>query len=102
MGCRCATAINVRVSRDMASSWPTRGAGARVKNGRMTDAALGLTPFDPAKLLPDDMLERFRERAAVHDRENTFPEEDLAELKAAGYLAILVPKELGGSGLGLT
>ncbi|WP_345803314.1 acyl-CoA dehydrogenase family protein [Microbacterium sp. AZCO] len=59
------------------------------------------TPFDPTVLLPAELLERFRERAAAHDRENTFPEEDLAELKDAGYLAILVPSELGGSGLGL-
>ena len=57
--------------------------------------------FDPAAYLPDDLLERFRERAAVHDRENTFPDDDLAELKAAGYLAILAPAELGGGGLGL-
>ncbi|WP_404434805.1 acyl-CoA/acyl-ACP dehydrogenase [Microbacterium lacus] len=42
-----------------------------------------------------------RERAAIHDRENTFPAEDLADLTAAGYLAILVPSELGGSGLSL-
>jgi len=60
-----------------------------------------VSDFDPAALLPDDLLERFRARAAVHDRENTFPDEDLAELKAAGYLAILVPAELGGGGLGL-
>ncbi|MEU1972787.1 acyl-CoA dehydrogenase family protein [Microbacterium sp. NPDC019599] len=59
------------------------------------------TSFDPTSLLPDELLERFRERAAVHDRENTFPDEDLADLKAAGYLAILVPAELGGGGLGL-
>ncbi|MFH8249563.1 acyl-CoA dehydrogenase family protein [Microbacterium sp. B2969] len=59
------------------------------------------TPFDPTVLLSDDLLERFRERAAVHDRENTFPDDDLADLKAAGYLAILVPTELGGAGLGL-
>ncbi|MBN9173514.1 MAG: acyl-CoA/acyl-ACP dehydrogenase, partial [Microbacterium sp.] len=60
-----------------------------------------MTAFDPALVLPDDLLERFRERAAVHDRENTFPDDDLAELKDAGYLAILVPTELGGAGLGL-
>jgi alkylation response protein AidB-like acyl-CoA dehydrogenase len=60
-----------------------------------------MSPFDPAVILPDALLERFRERAAVHDRENTFPDADLAELKEAGYLAILVPQELGGSGLGL-
>lgn len=60
-----------------------------------------MTLFDPTQLLPDDLLERFRARAAVHDRENTFPDDDLADLKAAGYLAILVPEDLGGSGLGL-
>ncbi len=71
-------------------------AGGEGNNGGMTDAA-----FEPAELLPDDLLERFRERAATHDRENTFPDDDLADLKAAGYLAILVPEELGGGGLGL-
>ncbi|MBD3942485.1 acyl-CoA/acyl-ACP dehydrogenase [Microbacterium sp. NEAU-LLC] len=60
-----------------------------------------MTLFDPTRFLPDDLLERFRARAAVHDRENTFPDDDLADLKAAGYLAILVPEALGGSGLGL-
>ncbi|GAA5029512.1 acyl-CoA dehydrogenase family protein [Microbacterium fluvii] len=57
--------------------------------------------FDPASILPDDLLDRIRERAAVHDRDNTFPQDDLDELTAAGYLAILVPTELGGAGLGL-
>lgn len=60
-----------------------------------------MAPFDPREILTDEMLERFRTRAAVHDRENTFPDDDLADLKAAGYLAILVPRELGGAGLGL-
>lgn len=59
------------------------------------------TPFDPAELLPDDLLAVFRERAAVHDRENTFPRDDLEELRSAGYLSILVPRDLGGGGLGL-
>ncbi|WP_127818348.1 acyl-CoA dehydrogenase family protein [Microbacterium sp. CPCC 204701] len=61
-----------------------------------------MAPFDPRDILTDELLERFRERAAVHDRENTFPDDDLADLKDAGYLAILVPRELGGAGLGLT
>lgn len=60
-----------------------------------------MTAFDPAAFLPDDLLARIRERAPVHDRENTFPEEDLAELREAGYLSILVPQERGGAGLGL-
>ncbi len=60
-----------------------------------------MTSFDPTAILPDDLLERIRSRAATVDAENTFPDEDLAELRDAGYLAILVPRELGGSGLGL-
>ena len=60
-----------------------------------------MTTFDPAAHLPDDLLERIRERAPIHDRENTFPHEDLRELQKAGYLSILVPREQGGAGLGL-
>ncbi|MFV0320582.1 MAG: acyl-CoA dehydrogenase family protein, partial [Microbacterium sp.] len=60
-----------------------------------------MNEFDPRTILPDALLERFRERAAAHDRENTFPDDDLAELRALGYTAILVPRELGGGGLGL-
>ena len=48
--------------------------------------------------LPDSLLETFRERAVVHDRENTFPEDDLADLRERGYLRLLVPTELGGLG----
>ncbi len=57
--------------------------------------------FDPAEFLPDDLLARIRERAPIHDRENTFPEQDLDELRDAGYLRILVPVEHGGPGLSL-
>ncbi|KDA05984.1 acyl-CoA dehydrogenase [Microbacterium sp. CH12i] len=57
--------------------------------------------FDSTAYLPDDLLERIRERAPIHDRENTFPQQDLEELRDAGYLKILVPTERGGAGLGL-
>lgn len=60
-----------------------------------------MTDFDPAAILPDDLLDRIRERAPIHDRDNTFPDADLADLKEAGYLSILVPSDLGGAGLGL-
>lgn len=60
-----------------------------------------MTDFDPTAFLPDDLLERIRQRAPVHDHDNTFPQQDLDELKAAGYLAILVPSERGGAGLTL-
>lgn len=60
-----------------------------------------MTSFDPAAILPDDVLEGIRSRAADVDRDNTFPDADLDDLKDAGYLSILVPRELGGAGLGL-
>lgn len=60
-----------------------------------------MTDFDPAAHLPGDLLDRIRERAPIHDRENTFPQADLDELRAAGYLSILVPAERGGAGLSL-
>ena len=51
--------------------------------------------------LSDDLLARIHERATVHDQENTFPTDDLADLREAGYLAAFVPKEYGGAGLSL-
>jgi alkylation response protein AidB-like acyl-CoA dehydrogenase len=38
------------------------------------------------------------ERAPAHDREGSFPFESIAELRASGYPALTVPKELGGWG----
>lgn len=52
----------------------------------------------PETLLHDELLERFRERAARYDRDNAFFDEDLAELRETGYLTALVPLELGGLG----
>lgn len=60
-----------------------------------------MTSFDPAEFLPDALLDRIRSRAASVDADNRFPDEDLAELKDAGYLALLVPSALGGAGLSL-
>ena len=52
-------------------------------------------------MLPDDLLERMRSRAADYDRENAFFAEDFAELVEAGYLRSLVPSSFGGGGLTL-
>ncbi|MFT4158150.1 MAG: acyl-CoA dehydrogenase family protein [Microbacterium sp.] len=60
-----------------------------------------MSSFDPVAFLPDDLLERIRDRAPIHDRENTFPQQDLDELREAGYLSILVPRDRGGAGLTL-
>jgi len=52
-------------------------------------------------LLPDDLLARIHDRAAGYDRDNAFPAADFEELRAAGYLAAMVPARLGGAGLTL-
>ena len=42
--------------------------------------------------------EQFAPRAALHDREASFPFENYADLRAAGLLSICVPREHGGLG----
>ncbi len=49
-------------------------------------------------LLDEALLARIRDRAADYDRRNAFFAEDLDELRAAGYLAMMVPADLGGAG----
>lgn len=53
----------------------------------------------PFVSLDEEMLLRFRGRAATYDRENRFFHEDFAELKDAGYLTLPVPEDMGGPGL---
>lgn len=55
----------------------------------------------PEEILPDELLERIRSRAAGYDRDNSFFHEDLRDLADAGYLKLFVPESDGGSGLGL-
>ncbi|MDQ0923553.1 alkylation response protein AidB-like acyl-CoA dehydrogenase [Pseudarthrobacter sp. W1I19] len=55
----------------------------------------------PEDILPDELLERIRGRAAGYDRDNAFFHEDLQELVEAGYLKLFVPADDGGKGLGL-
>ncbi|MGI9078467.1 MAG: acyl-CoA dehydrogenase family protein [Gemmatimonadaceae bacterium] len=59
------------------------------------------TTTDPARLLPEEMLARFDQRAAGYDRDNTFFQEDWDELRQSGYLLAAVPSDMGGAGLGL-
>ena len=59
------------------------------------------SPADPHALLDDALLARIRSRAAGYDARNAFFAEDLEELRAAGYLRLLVPTGLGGSGASL-
>lgn len=69
--------------------------------GDATSATPTTTPTTTTPSLPVDMLERFRARAGELDRANAYFEQDLAELRAAGYLAAAVPTEAGGWGLDL-
>lgn len=59
------------------------------------------TPVDPAALLPDATLDVLRARAARLDAEGGFSHEDLADLRALGWLRLHVPRAAGGAGLGL-
>ena len=51
--------------------------------------------------IPEEILERCHERAAGYDRDNRFCQEDFDELKEAGYLNMVVPKEMGGHGMSM-
>jgi alkylation response protein AidB-like acyl-CoA dehydrogenase len=54
------------------------------------------TVFDKANLLASE----FAARAALHDRDASFPFENFNQLSEAGLLALTVPTALGGSGAG--
>jgi alkylation response protein AidB-like acyl-CoA dehydrogenase len=58
-------------------------------------------PKTVEELLPDELLERIRGRAAGYDEANSFFDDDLAELAGAGYLKMLVPEAEGGLGWSL-
>src|SRR5215470_734298 len=42
--------------------------------------------------------EDFKTRVAQHDRENSFPFENVERMKASGYTVMTAPEELGGGG----
>ena len=52
-------------------------------------------------LLSEELLARFRDRAAAHDASGAYPHDDLAELRDNGWLLAPVPVEFGGLGLDL-
>lgn len=54
------------------------------------------------EFLPADLCSRIHQRAASYDANNQFFDEDLAELRACGYLKAFVPAAYGGGDLSLT
>ena len=51
--------------------------------------------------LSEEILAHCAERAPIYDRENRFFSEDFEELRAARYLLLALPQELGGFGMSL-
>jgi alkylation response protein AidB-like acyl-CoA dehydrogenase len=47
-----------------------------------------------------ELAAAFAERAEGYDRDAAFPEQDFADLRAAGLLGLMVPDSLGGHGAG--
>jgi len=84
-------------SKAVLSKVDSRGKENVVKEAEMS---ADLTRSTEA-VLTEEMLKRFAGRAASYDRENRFFAEDFEELRAAKYLVLPVPKELGGGGLTL-
>lgn len=48
--------------------------------------------------MADDLAGRFAERAEAHDRDGTFPHENVADLRLCEYPALSVPAAFGGVG----
>jgi alkylation response protein AidB-like acyl-CoA dehydrogenase len=59
------------------------------------------TQVPSTSVLTETILNNCAERAAAYDRDNRFFQEDFDELKAAGYLKMPIPKEMGGLGMSL-
>jgi len=70
-------------------------------NGNAATGNAGSPARWPQSVLTDEMLARFASRAPIYDRENRFFSEDFEELRAAKYLLLPVPTELGGAGMTL-
>ncbi|MBM7568617.1 acyl-CoA dehydrogenase family protein [Paenibacillus sacheonensis] len=49
----------------------------------------------------EELAAVFAERAAVHDREGSFPFDNFADLREAGYLKLTVPRAYGGEEISL-
>ena len=68
-------------------------------NGTLTNLAqTGI--FDPLAVAAE-LARSFAGRADVADSQGRMPSEDIAELRTSGYLALNVPVEFGGQGLGM-
>lgn len=67
----------------------------------VTEATENLSPTRTVADIVEEVGPTLAAHAAGHDRDGTFVAESFEALKAAGFLAAGVPKELGGLGAGL-
>ncbi|MBP0493268.1 acyl-CoA/acyl-ACP dehydrogenase [Roseomonas sp. SG15] len=63
----------------------------------MMDGTILSTRPDPVR----DVARRFAATAALHDREGSFPHENIVALREAGLLGLTIPAEFGGAEIGL-
>lgn len=68
---------------------------------RYSDAFVRNEREEQITAMADRLAAGFAERAAVHDEEGSFPFDNFAELRKAGYLKLTVPQEYGGDGASL-
>src|SRR5262249_25277791 len=80
---------------------PTRTASVTSTRRTMQRPAPQRPGDDRFVPLAAELGAQFAERAAEHDRENTFVAENIARLREAGYTSLGIPEELGGLGASL-
>jgi len=68
---------------------------------RLIDAYVRSADERERAVAVEALASRFAERAGRHDREGSFPFENFAELREAGYLKLTVPKRFGGDEISL-
>jgi len=79
-----------------------RRATRRADTRGMNDTTVLDPPLDhETSILADELLTRFRSRAAAHDASGAYPHHDLADLRDNRWLLAPAPVELGGLGLDL-
>ncbi|GAE36869.1 acyl-CoA dehydrogenase family protein [Halalkalibacter akibai] len=61
-----------------------------------------VTTLNERKSILKETVVTFAQRAKQHDEENSFPMENIEDLKKIGYTSLTVPKAYGGQGLTLS
>jgi alkylation response protein AidB-like acyl-CoA dehydrogenase len=79
---------------------PMNGHPARRHQQGHAMSLAAATPTQPTSDVAA-MARDFATRAGAHDRDGSFPHENLARLHEAGLLALTVPRQHGGAGAGL-